>query len=1015
MIMIRKFSLLALIIAISASEFCSQTTFPTNGAPHPVHTTQAFINAVIHVDAEITIPNGILICRDGKIVATAEKAEIPKGAIVTDLKGKHIYPSFIDIYSNYGLPEKESKDPKKPIVAEIKKGAFGWNPTVKPEIDAIKEFNYNKEKSEELKKAGIGSVVTFNRDGIVRGSGALVHLSAQKENELIIKDKAAAFYSFSKGNSPEPYPGSLTGAIALLRQTYYDAAWYKNNTSKTEYNISLEAFNNLQSLPSVFEANDKYNALRAAAIGKEFGIKYLIKGGGNEYQRISEIQNTFLKFIIPVNYPEAPDVEDPFDAEEISLAELKHWELAPTNPAALEKNLINFCFTIADLKDKNQFIPNIRKAIKNGLSEKTALKALTINPATFIGAQNLIGALKPGMFADFFICNKNIFEDDAFIYQHWVNGSSSVYEDLAQADIRGNYTLEIKDKAKQNILITGDIMKPSGTLKKDTVKKKINISYKSGLFSFAFEGDSAKTIRLTGTPDTQLKNISGKGQWEDGNWFDFEMKFASADTSKQKNPETKKTPKPGKVYYPFCAYGESLPESDGLLSDALKKFKNRYEAILIKDANIWTNEGDSVLQEYDVYITEGKIVRIAPNIDAPKLAFAKTINAKGMHLTPGIIDEHSHIALTGGVNEWAQANSAEVRMGDVINPEDVNIYRQLSGGVTCAQLLHGSANPIGGQSQIIKLRWGMGPEEMKYEKAPGFIKFALGENVKQGNGPGSNRFPQTRMGVEQTYIDAFTRAREYKKLHEDFVKLNAKQKSIIAAPRKDIELDALAEILDAKRFITCHSYVQSEINMLMHVADSFHFKVNTFTHILEGYKVADKMKKHGVSASTFADWWAYKMEVMEAIPYNASLLTKAGVNTCINSDDAEMARRLNQEAAKSIKYGGLSETEALKLVTLNPAKALRIDDKVGSIKVGKVADLVLWTDNPMSIYAKADKTIIDGQIYFDRETDVVLREEIKKEKARLVSKLLAEKQKGAKTVKPEPKKQNLYHCDTIEE
>jgi hypothetical protein len=227
-------------------------------------------------------------------------------------------------------------------------------------------------------------------------------------------------------------------------------------------------------------------------------------------------------------------------------------------------------------------------------------------------------------------------------------------------------------------------------------------------------------------------------------------------------------------------------------------------------------------------------------------------------------------------------------------------------------------------------------------------------------------------------------------------------------------LEALAEILNKKRFITCHSYVQSEINMLMHVADSFGFKVNTFTHILEGYKVADKMKAHGVNASTFSDWWAYKNEVMEAIPYNAAILAKMGVNTSVNSDDAEMARRLNQEAAKAIKYGGLSETEALKLVTLNPAKMLHIDDKVGSIKVGKTADLVLWTDNPLSVYAKVDKTIIDGKIYFDRELDAKLKEYIKTERARIISKLLLEKQKGNKTVKPSGKLQRLYHCNTIE-
>ncbi len=1001
-----------IVLGAFVSGLQAQTTFPTNGAPNPVHTIYAFTNAVIHIDYETTITNGTLVFQDGKIIAAAEKVVVPLGATVYDLKGKHVYPSFIDLYSTYGLPEV-SKDAKMPSPAPTQnKGAFGWNPSIKADVEAYKTFSYNKEKADELRKCGIGVVVTSAKDGIVRGSGSLVHVSNQKENESFIKDKAAGFYSFSKGTSPEPYPGSLTGAIALLRQTYYDAKWYKENSTKTEYNISLEAFNQLQTYPAIFEANDKYNAARAAMVGKEFGVKYIIKGGGNEYQRISDMQELYSKFIIPVNYPEALDVEDPFDAEQASLAELKHWEMAPCNAAEMEKNGIQFAFTSADLKERKDFLPNIRKAIKYGLSEKTALKALTFNPASFINALPLVGSLRAGMYADFFIASKNIFEEDAVIYQHWVNGQNHVYDDMNAPDIRGNYDMSIGSK-NYKVVINGEITKPGGTVKVDTTKYKLNINFKNNLATLSFDYDSAKTARLNGNYNDIQKTIMGKGQWADGNWFEFKMNFTSADTSKQKKSDKKEKINYGKVYYPFTAYGEALPD-DGVFKTAMQKFKNRYDAILIKNATVWTNEGDSVYKDYDVYITQGKIVRIAPNIDAPQLAFAKKIDGTGKHLTAGIIDEHSHIALAGGVNEWAQASSAEVRMGDVVNPEDINIYRQLSGGVTTAQLLHGSANPIGGQSQIIKLRWGLNGEEMKYDKAPGFIKFALGENVKQGNSQPGSRFPQTRMGVEQVYFDIFTRAKNYKKTFDDFSKIPAKQKATAIAPRKDLELDAIAEILDGKRNITCHSYVQSEINMLLHVADSMKFKINTFTHILEGYKVADKMKAHGVSASTFADWWAYKMEVMEAIPYNSALLTKMGVNTCVNSDDAEMGRRLNQEAAKAIKYGGLTETEALKLATLNPAKALHIDDKVGSIKVGKVADLVLWTDNPLSIYAKADKTIIDGQIYFDREEDAKLREEIKKERARIISKLIAEKNKGGKVVKPSGRRRGLDHCDTIE-
>ena len=1012
----RKILFLISFLFILSSFLVAQTTFPINGAPNPMHTVYAFTNCTLHVDADVTIINATLLIQDGKVLRVGEKLEAPKDAITTDLKGKHIYPAFVDLYSDYGMPDIKRHD----YTDAPKKGAYGWNQAIKSELEAQKLFLHNQQKADELRRQGFGAVVTSQKDGIVRGSGALVNLNDTKENESIIKDKAAAFYSLNKGISPQDYPSSLMGAVALLRQTYYDAAWYKTNAAKTEYNITLDAFNKLQELPAIFEGNDKYNDLRGKKIADEFKTKYIIKGGGNEYQRLFDIQATYSKYIIPVNFPDAIDVEDPYDAEQASLSDLKHWEMAPANLAMLEKNYIQFCITSADLKDKSSFLKNVRKAIKYGLSEKTALRALTYNPANFIGVQDKLGSLKQGMYANFFISSKPIFDEEATIFETWSNGEKHVYNDLSLPDISGSYQLQYNSN-NYKLIVNKEQDNYNGSIQlKDSLKAKANIAFKNNLLTLSFPYDSIFTMRLSGNYNESSKSFTGSGQMTDGSWVDFKMSYINIiDTSKAKTT----TPKPavkidyGKVYYPFTAYGEPEAESEGLIKDTWAKFKKRYDAVLIKNATIWTNESDSILKEQDIYIVDGKIVRIAPNIDAPKTAFAKVIDAKGMHLTPGIIDEHSHIALFS-VNEGADASSAEVRMGDVINPDDINIYRQLAGGVTTAQLLHGSANPIGGQSCIVKLRWGKNPEEFKYEKAPGFIKFALGENVKHSNGlnPDQVRFPQTRMGVEQFYYDYFTRATAYKKQMETFGKLSPKdiEKGNIVSPRKDLDLEALAEILDGKRFITCHSYVQSEVNMLMHVADSMKFKVNTFTHILEGYKVADKMKVHGANASTFADWWAYKLEVMDAIPYNASMLTKAGVNTAINSDDAEMGRRLNQEAAKSIKYGGLTEVQALKLVTLNPAKMLHIDDKVGSIKVGKVADLVLWTDNPLSIYAKVNTTIIDGQIYYDKDEDAKLREDIKKERARIIAKLITEKNKGAKVIKPQPKKQNHFHCDSEE-
>ncbi|MDZ4665209.1 MAG: amidohydrolase family protein [Bacteroidota bacterium] len=988
----------------------SQSTFPANGAPNPIHTTFAFINAVIHVDENTTMKNGTLIIKDGKIVDVIEKGVAPKNAIVFDLKGKHVYASFIDLYTEYGISETNENERRNrrqlgPQMESNVKGAYGWNQAIKSDVETYKYFVHQTDQAEAFKKTGIGSVLSAKKDGIVRGTGVLVNLNNAKENESIITDKCAAFYSLNKGSSTQDYPSSLTGCIALLRQTYYDAQWYKTNAGKVEFNISLDQFNQLQSLPGIIESNERYNNSRITLIAKEFNTQYILKVGNADYQRIEDLKNIGAKCIVPVNFPEAYDVEDPFDADNISLADLKHWEMAPGNLAAFEKNNISFCITSADLKDKKVFLSNIRKAITCGLSEKMALKALTTNPAQFVNAETKIGSLKKDMYANFFISSSNIFEEEASILEHWVNGQVNTFVNLYGDDVRGNYSL-ITNKQTYSVQISGDEYKPKAIVKVDTAKVNANFILNNSLVSFNFAYDSSSVVRMNLVYNKTTKGFSGTGTWPNGDVFNAELKFVSVlDTSKGKSKsKTNTSITMGKVLYPFSSYGIELPADVSTYKDLSLKTKRSF---LIKGATVWTNEKDSIISNCDVLIIDGKINKLGANL--PSAPGVQIIEAKGLHLTPGIIDEHSHIALWQGVNEGAQASSAEVKMGDVIWPEDINIYRQLAGGVTCSQLLHGSANPIGGQSALIKLRWGQNAEGMKYQNADGFIKFALGENVKQSNWGDFNsiRFPQTRMGVEQVYKDFFTRAKEY---HNSLTSATPKKVTV----RKDLELEALAEILNKKRFITCHSYVQSEINMLMHVADSFGFKVNTFTHILEGYKVADKMKAHGVSASTFSDWWAYKNEVMDAIPYNSAILTKVGVNTSVNSDDAEMARRLNQEAAKAIKYGGLTEVEALKLATLNPAKMLHINDKVGSIKVGKDADIVLWTDNPLSIYAKVDKTFIEGKIYFDREQDRKLQEYTKNERARLIAKLIAEKQKGGAVTKFKSKRRGLYHCETLE-
>jgi imidazolonepropionase-like amidohydrolase len=1004
----------------------AQETFPVNGPFNKNHNYYAFTNANLVVDYQTTIPNGTLLIKDGLVVEAGAVVKIPKGTVVLDLKGKSIYPSFIDSYSSYGVPELEKTRGVRgiPQFESNKKGAYGWNQCVKPETDAGKLFTTDKKEADELRKLGFGTVLTLQKDGVVRGSATAVLLGDGPDQEQVLKEKAAACYSFDKGSSSQNYPSSLMGSIALLRQTYYDAMWYANVKKKKEFNLSLEAFNNLQGLPQIFESSDKLNDLRIDKIAKEFKVQYIIKASGDEYQRMSEIQAMNTRFILPLNFPAPFDVEDPYDAGNVSLAEMKHWEMAPLNPSAFSKKGIVFALTASDLKDKKDFWKNLRKTIEYGLDEKAALRALTSSPAEMLGLSDKVGALKNGMVANFIICSGNIFDEKNILFENWVGGKPYILTDPEAIDLRGTFELKAGDKSYK-LKVTGEPDKLKGQVfVTDTQKVSANITGKLNGVTISWDLKGQGNVRLSGNITQTPLTMEGKGQLPDGTWIEWSAKLTEAFKPEiVKKDSTKKIlPKLEDVIYPFCGYGKKM-ESPGLgdkVKDSYDKVKTNspghYDGILIKNVTVWTNETEGILKNKCVYISDGKIVRIADNIDVPALALVKTIDGTGKHLTAGIIDEHSHIAISNGVNEGSQASTAEVRIGDVVNSEDINIYRQLAGGVTAAQLLHGSANPIGGQSALIKLRWGKAPEEMKIKGADGYIKFALGENVKQSNwGDGNTtRYPQTRMGVEQVYYDGFIRAREYDQKMKAFESLPEKDKVKAGAPRRDLELDALAEILNKKRFITCHSYVQSEINMLMHVGDSLGFQVNTFTHILEGYKVADKMKARNIGASTFSDWWAYKMEVKDAIPYNGAIMHNAGLVVAYNSDDAEMARRLNQEAAKAVKYGNVPEEEALKFVTLNPAKLLHLDSKMGSIKTGKDGDVVLWSDNPLSIYAKAEKTIIDGIIYYDIEEDKKLREDILKERARIIQEMIAEKNSGTAVSKPKPKRPRLDTCDTIE-
>ena len=1007
----------------------SQEGFLINGVRDKNHNAHAFINATLHIDGEALINDGYLFVKEGRITYVGPKTKLPKNCVVHDVKGKHIYPSFIDLCTSYGV-EKVKASPRSdyPQYNSLKKGAYSWNQTIKPEVNGIEAFKDNEKLAKEFRDIGFGTVLSHQQDGIARGTSVLANLAVNSQHENIILEKAAAHYSFKKGVSRQAYPSSLMGCIALLKQTFLDAEWYHNSNEDKQKNLSLEAFTLTQSLPQIIDVRNKYSVLRADKLGDEFNVQYIFKGFGDEYQMIADMKATNGQFIVPLNFPKPYDVEDPYDARHVSLEEMKHWELAPSNPKFLEQNQIVFALTTDGLKKKSSFLMNLRKAVKMGLSKKQALKSLTEIPAEMMGVYEELGSLTKGKQANFLITSGDIFEKGESIHQNWIRGKKHEVSAMDIVDVRGVYNLNVNqnirtltvsgskekpsgkltyDMITDSVSVKGDLVldsltgKPYKIIRKQTVKVATSLNDHTIAISYQLKGG---VYRLSGNVNFDSGVWDGRGQMPNGEWIEWTAIRSEKHKVKKKDNDNaiglaSGSEALGKFNYPMMAYGwDSLPVQ---------------KSILIKNATVWTLEEQGTL-ETDLLIRQGKIAhigKIADIVDANTLV----IDAKGKHVSPGIIDEHSHIAIERGVNEGSSAVTAEVRIGDVVKPNDINIYRQLSGGVTASQLLHGSANPIGGQAALIKLRWGNSPEKMKVENAPGFIKFALGENVKQSNWGSYNtiRFPQTRMGVEQVFYDAFINAQEYEKKWSVYNELPKKKKQEVSPPRRDLQTEAILEILNAQRFVTCHSYVQSEINMLMHVADSMKFRLNTFTHILEGYKVADKMKAHGAGGSTFSDWWAYKFEVNDAIPHNASLLNQMGIVTAINSDDAEMGRRLNQEAAKGIKYGGMTEEEALKMVTLNPAILLHVDDRMGSIKIGKDADIVIWSDNPLSVYAKVEQTIIDGIVYYDWKRDLKMRKEIQQERLRIITKMIEEKNGGAETQKAFKKKSTVHVCGTL--
>ncbi|QSX32794.1 amidohydrolase family protein [Shewanella avicenniae] len=972
----------------------------------------ALTHATLVLSPGQQLNDATLVIEKNRIKAILPNNDVPAGAYVINLKGYTVYPGFIDPYSDYAIEYKPTTEKYEPPVYEIKRiGGNAANGAIHAEKDWFSYVYPDNKAAAKWLNNGFTSVQSAYMDGIFRGTGVSLSLADKTANQVIYKARTQQFISFDKGSSPQDYPSSLMGSIALIRQTFSDARWYNENMAKAkeypemqapEFNIALEKLGSLKNTGAIFETTDLNNQLRAAKLLKTEKLPIHLLGNGQEYARVDELRQYNPQIILPLNYPAAPDVTDEEKANNTTLSELRHWERAPSNAAVLAKNKIPFAFTQHGI-DASAFWPRLKSAVSAGLSEQQALAALTTEAANVAGIDDIAGKIAPGYMADLVVAKGNLFTDGSIV-SVWTQGEQhKLVPDSAQW--AGEYvlnlgTLELTLNLDVPQSATG---KASGTLSAGDAELKVShltitedkVTFSAELTAAGISGISRFSL-WRDQQGLQGRHIGADGSIEPINGKP--LLTEAAETTAAKKTESAAPTYLSKQVYPVQAFGvASLPQAENLL---------------IKNATVWTSTDAGVLANTDVLVSDGKIKQIGQNLSAP--ANYQTIDASGLHLSAGIIDEHSHIAINGGVNEGTDAVTAEVRIGDVLDPDAVAIYRSLAGGVTTANLLHGSANPIGGQAQVIQLRWGETAEGLKFKQAKPGIKFALGENVKQSNWGErfSKRFPQTRMGVKALFTDAFNAAKEYQEQREDYAELRSREKRRTLEPRPNLRLDTVAEVLDSARDVHIHSYVQSEILMFLRLAEQFDFRVKTFTHVLEGYKVAPELAAHGAGGSTFADWWAYKFEVYDAIPQNACLMARKGVVTSINSDDYEMQRRLNQEAAKSVMYCDMQPEEAWKMVTINPAKQLGVDNITGSVETGKQADLVLWDHNPLSAYAKTKAVWIAGKRYFDREQNTQLTQDIAVEKAALIQKVLssdAQRKQGEKATKlPEP----IWECDT---
>ncbi|MEM9597110.1 MAG: amidohydrolase family protein [Acidobacteriota bacterium] len=953
-------------------------------------------------DAQVAVGDGRVLDRatvlvaDGLIEAVGVDLDIPADAWVVDGEGLTVYPGLIDAMGTLGLRREAEggggggpggppgRDPGPQIRGPEDR------PNTTPWRDAADLLDADP-KVESWREAGFTAALTAPEDGFFAGQAALIHLGESEPKDRVLASGLAQRVNFEGAGGFRRFPGSLMGVLAYVEQVLIDArhqsaaeALYLRSPQGRERPAYDRALAPIQTSledrrPFLMPGSWGREIDRVVRMAKAHDLEAILYGGHGAYGRVDELRDHGIPVLLDIDWPTAEKDRDP-DAE-TPFRDLVHRRMARATPGLLAEAGVPFAFSTGGLTSPSKVFANLREALDAGLSEGDALRAMTLGAAEILGVGARLGSVEAGKIANLVLADAPPWAEgveiaavvvDGHLYRQ--RGDDEDAEPPA-ADVSGTWSLVLQSP-RGNVDLDLELeMEDDGKVTGELRSERGPTSIEKGRMA----GDrlTFESTRTMGPRSFEVSySLAVDGEQIDG------TASAGPMTMDLSGERTARPSGDGPSDDAQASEGDDAPTLDELRT-AMAAYQGPARDVgsfAVIGAQVWTVSGET-LDGATVVVRDGKIAAVGVDVEVP--AGLEVFDAEGGALIPGIVDAHSHIAVDGQVNEGTLAVTSMVTIDDVIDPDDIAIYRALAGGVTTINVLHGSANPIGGGNAVLKMRWGQNADGMRFDGAPPGIKFALGENPKRSRLPAGfpQRYPVTRMGVMDVVRQSFAEAAAYRDAWQTYgeqrAALTVGRKrgsagdgaSDLLPPRRDLELERLAEVLDGTRLVHAHCYRADEILQLLQLAEEFGFKIATLQHVLEGYKVADEIAAYGAGASTFSDWWGFKVEANDAIPHNAAVMVDRGVLVSINSDSGEEMRHLNQEAAKAVKWGGLDERTALALVTLNPAKQLGIDDRVGSIEVGKDADLVLYDGHPLSLRSVVLKTFIDGDLYFDRGAD----------------------------------------------